>query len=104
MTTTDFAKFGWRERELAADLLKASCDKGFPVDFNDDEVTIMMNQNSGNVFFTNAEFEVCMMNGDDLESFYNCPICGHEGFMDEIDHNEEEEECQEWVKDIKSNF
>jgi len=104
MTTTDFAKFGWRERDLARELLAASIKNGFPEDFEDDEVTIMFNQNSGNVFFTNSEFQVCMMNGDDLESFYSCPICGHEGFMDEIDHSEDDKECQEWIKDIKSNF
>ena len=103
MTTTDFAKFGWRERGMAADLLKASCEKGFPEDFEDNEVTIMMNQNSGNVFFTNAEYQTCMMNGDDLESFYSCPICGHEGFLDEMDHNEDDEECQEYLSDIKEN-
>ena len=103
MTTTDFAKFGYRERELAKDLLTASCKKGFPNDFEVDEVTIMMNQNSGNVFFTNSEYQVCMMNGDDLESFYSCPICGHEGFLDEIEHGEDEEECQEWIKDVKEN-
>lgn len=101
-TTTDFSKFGWRERGLAVDLLKASCEKGFPDNFEDDEVTIMMNQNSGNVFFTNAEFQVAMMNGDDLESFYSCPICGHEGFLDEMDHNEDDEECQEYLNNIKS--
>lgn len=103
MTTTDFAKFGYRERDLAKDLLVASCEKGFPSDFEVDEVAIMLNQNSGNVFFTNSEYQVCMMNGDALESFYSCPICGHEGFMDEIEHSEDDEECQEWTKDIKEN-
>lgn len=102
MTTTDFSKFGARERQLAADLLNASCNKGFPDDFEDDEVTIMMNQNSGNVFFTNADFQVAMMNGDDLESFYFCPQCGHEGFLDEMDHNEDDEDCQEYLNDIKA--
>ena len=38
--TSDFSKFGWRERRMAATLLTASCDQGFPEDFNDDEVTI----------------------------------------------------------------
>ncbi len=102
MTTTDFSKFGWREREMAADLLKASCENGFPEDFEEDEVTIMMNQDSGNVFFTNADFQVAMMNGDDLESFYSCPQCGHEGFLDKMDHNEDDEDYQEYLNDIKA--
>ena len=99
-TTTDFSKFGYREREMAAELLNASIKQGFPEDFEDDETTIMMNQMSGNVFFTNAEYQVAMMNGDNLESFYSCPICGHEGFLDEMGHNEDDEECQEYLKDI----
>jgi hypothetical protein len=102
MTTTDLSKFGWREKEMAAELLLAACKQGLPEDFCDDEVTIMMNQNSGNVFLTNSQDEVAMMNGDDLESFYSCPICGHEGFKDEMEHGEDNEECQEYLKDIKA--
>lgn len=44
----------------------------------------MMNQNSGNVFFTNSEYQVAMMNGDKLESFYSTPYEGREGFADEL--------------------
>jgi hypothetical protein len=83
-TTTNFAEFGWRERKMAAKLLTASCEQGFPSDFEDDEVIIMMNQNSGNVFFTNSEYQVAMMNGDTLESFYTTPYSGHEGFAEDL--------------------
>lgn len=65
-TTTDFSRFGWRERKIAAELLNASIEQGFPDDFEDDGVQIMMNFYSGNVFFTNSEYQVAMMNGDDL--------------------------------------
>lgn len=84
MTTTNFADFGWRERKMAAELLNASCEQGFPADFNDDEVTIVMNRCSGNVFFTNADCQVCMMNGDKLETYYTTPYSGYEGFLDEL--------------------
>jgi hypothetical protein len=80
MTTTNFADFGWQERRMAAELLTASCDQGFPVEFQDDGVVIMMNRYSGNVFFTNSDFQVCMMNGDKLEMFHSCSMCGHEDF------------------------
>jgi hypothetical protein len=98
-TTTDISKFGWRERRMAAELLTASCDNGFPDDFNDDEVTIMMNDQSGNVFLTNSDFQVAMMNGDKLESFYSCPECGHEGFKDEMEHDGGAE-CQRYLTEI----
>ena len=100
-TTTDFADFGQRERGMAEDLLKASRMNGFPEDFYNDKITIMMNLNSGNVFFINSDYQVAMMNGDDLESFYTCPQCGHEGFKDEMEHGEDDDECQEYLKQIK---
>lgn len=84
ITTTDFSRFGWRERKLASELLDASIKQGFPSDFNDDEVQIMMNFNSGNVFFTNSDCQVAMMNGDKLESFYTTPYSGIEGFADDL--------------------
>ena len=84
ITTTDFSKFGYIEREEAENLLKASREQGFPDDFIDDETTIMFNQNSGYVFFTNADYQVAMLNGDKLESFYTCSYCGEEGFRDDL--------------------
>lgn len=100
MITTDLADFGWRERRMAATLLTAMYDQGFPEDFEDDEVVIMMNRNSGNVFLTNSEYQVAMMNGDKLESFYSCPECGHEGFREDMAHGEDNAECQRYLADI----
>ena len=98
-TTTDFSKFGSRERRLAGELLRASENQGFPEDFNADGVTIMMNLNSGNVFFTNEDCQVAMMNGDELESFYSCPNCGNEGFAEEVlTKSGKCKECKEQVK------
>jgi len=97
--TTDFSKFGTRERKLARELLQASEEQGFPEDFNDDEVTIMMNYSSGNVFFTNEDCQVAMMNGDKLESFYSCSNCGNEGFAEEIlTKTGKCKECKEKIK------
>ena len=107
-TTTDLAKFGNREKGMAAELLTALADGKLPEDFNDDEVTVMMNMNSGNVFLTNSDFQVAMMNGDTLESFYSCPDCGHEGFFEEMhpDHHVENQHgdfkgCRDYYRDIK---
>lgn len=84
ITTTDFAKFGYRERKLAEQLLKAWNEQGLPEDFHEDEVVIIMNTNSGNVFLTNSDFQVAMMNGDRLESFYTDFETGEEGFKHEL--------------------
>ena len=84
ITTTDFSKFGYRERKLAEQLLHNWNEQGLPLDFWDEEVIIMMNTHSGNVFLTNSEFQVAMMNGEKLESFYTDPETGEEGFKDDL--------------------
>lgn len=103
--TTDLSKFGNREKAMAADLLNAMTKKGLPEDFNDDEVTVMMNMNSGNVFLTNSDYQVAMMNGDTLESFYSCPQCGCEGFAEDLKTDFKNKNanqcCMDYLKEIE---
>ena len=104
MTTTEnLAEFGARERALLIELLKAWQDQGLPSDFYEDEVRPMMNKHSGNVFLTNSEYQVAMMNGDNLESFYITPYSGVEGFIEELleQFADLHPEDQEYVADIK---
>ena len=84
MTTTNLADFGYRELDMAADLLKAYANGKGPNDFAMDGVTVMMNQDSGNVFLTNDEGQVLMMNGDALEMWHYTPYSGHEGFTEDL--------------------
>ena len=98
IVTTDLAQFGYREKKLAGELL-AAMYKGLPDDFDDSEVTVAMNRNSGFVFLTNAEYQVAMLNDGKLESFYSCPECGHEGFKDEMKHDGNKE-CRRYVREI----
>lgn len=93
-TTTDLSQFGYREKRMAAELLLAMCDQGLPDEFYDDEVTVMMNQNSGNVFLTNSEYQVCMLNGNRLEMWYFCGECGDEGFAEDIEWDSEHGCCK----------
>lgn len=83
-TTTDLTKFGYRERKMAEELLKAWREQGLPEDFYEEEVTIMLNTHSGYVFLTNSEFQVAMLNGDKLESFYTDFETNEEGFKEEL--------------------
>lgn len=69
-TTTNLADFGIRELAKLAELIEAMKEQGLPDDFSDDGVVPMMNKASGNVFLTNSNYEVAMLNGDDIESFY----------------------------------
>lgn len=104
MTTTNLSDFGYRELAMLEELLKAMREQGLPSDFSDDEVVPMMNQNSGNVFLTNSDYQVAMMNGEDLESFYTLSYHGNEGFLDELiidyDNGNIQEEDFEQLADI----
>lgn len=102
IVTSDLSRFGSRERKMAADLLLALNDHGAPPDFDDDGITVSMNTRSGFVFLTNAEYQVAMLNGGKLESFYSCPECGHEGFADEMDH-EGKAACRRYVREVRAN-
>jgi hypothetical protein len=85
-------------------LLRALREQDLPKDFNDSGVHPMLNINSGYVFLTNEDFQVAMMNEDKLESFYSCPNCGHEGFKEDMLHDEDAEDadCQEYLNSIEA--
>ena len=82
--TEDLSEFGSRERKMLRELLQAWEDQGLPKTFDDSAVKPALNKNSGNVFLTNENFDVAMMNGDKLQSFYNTPYNGHEGFLSDL--------------------
>lgn len=98
--TSDLADFGFIELKQLEKLIRAYRQDGLPSDFNNDEFVPMFNKNSGFVFLTNSDFQVAMMNGDKLESFYSCPECGHEGFKEEMAHDEGKG-CREYLREIK---
>ncbi|PZM77294.1 MAG: hypothetical protein DKM50_13355 [Candidatus Margulisiibacteriota bacterium] len=100
ITTTDFSKFGYRERVIVEELLRVWREQGLPEDFWGEEVSIMMNMNSGYVFLTNSEYQVAMMNGDKLESWYTCTNCGHEGFAEDMEHNLDDPDCRDYLLNV----
>lgn len=84
-TTTNLSDFGYRELDIAADLLRALADGNLPDDFYDDGVQLMMNTDSGNVFLTNSDYQVAMLNDDnELESWYYLSYGGNEGFASDL--------------------
>jgi hypothetical protein len=107
MTTTDLSQFGYRELREVKDILVAWLDgSGLPEDFYEDEVTFMFNQNSGNVFLTNSEYQVAMLYGNKLESFYSSPYKGLEGFfielLDEYEYMHHED--KEWFEELAKSL
>jgi hypothetical protein len=108
MTTTNLAEFGNRELKIAAKLLTAYADGNFECPyFMNDGVQVMMNTNSGNVFLTNDDCQVLMMNGNILQGYYSSPYEGHEGFIDELIDMWDEDwhaEDTEWLYILAKDF
>lgn len=84
IVTSDLTKFGYRELDMAGDLLKAYAKNG--CDFLGYDTNVFMNSNSGNVFLADEDGGVGMMNGDKLEQWFSCPECGAEGFDNDEGH------------------
>lgn len=85
IVTDDWSEFGWREKNMAIELLVAWRDDKTERDLDGlyagSGVRAAMNKNSGYVFLTNDEYEAFMLNGDSkLDIHLNCPECGNEGF------------------------
>lgn len=92
--TQDLSKFGYTELEEAGTLLTAYC-KDSP-DFLEEGVAVEYNPNSGCVFLVDSDYNVGMMNGNDLEQWLSCPECGTEGFISDI-IEEGQACCHEWL-------
>ncbi len=108
MTTINLSDFGFRELDMAADLLKAyGNNKNACPYFSSEGVQLMMNQNSGNVFLTDEDANVIMMNGDNLEGFYNSPYSGHEGHFNDLVEaysTNWHDEDKEWLKQLATDL
>jgi len=100
--TKDLTQFGYRELDMAGDLLKAIKTDKDKTEYLGDGVELWFNPDSGNVFLCDEDYNTAMMNGDDLEDFFCCPICGHEGFKEDMPHEGHNAECQEYLRDINA--
>jgi hypothetical protein len=101
--TRDLSCFGFRELKLAAELLSAFKTDKDKTKFLSNGVSVEFNPNSANVFLVDEDCNVAMMNGENLEDWFVCPQCGHEGLLEDIAHKGGKE-CKSWVKEIKGAF
>ena len=93
-----------RERRMVMEILQEWQAHGLPDDFSGvgSGVKFAFNRNSGNVFLVNDEYQVAMLNGGKLESFYTSPYAGREGFFEELalEYADMHEDDQEWMREI----
>ena len=107
--TNDMSLFGYRELEMARDLLDAYINNN-NTEYLNDGVQIMFNQNSGNVFFSDEDYNVAMVTYDSagkgsLEDWFYTPYEGHEGFMDDLllEYDNMHKEDQEYINSIRNS-
>lgn len=104
--TRDLSKFGYRELDMAGDLLKA-IKNGLPEDFDDQGIAVEFNPNSGNVFLVNEDFQVAMVDDEgNLYSFYSTPYAGLEGSFEDLaeEYKDMHTEDQEYMRDLQQYY
>lgn len=91
-----------RERRMVLEILQAWESGGLPKDFDDRGVRLAFNRSSGNVFLVNEEYQVAMVESICLESFYNSPYEGREGFFTDLlsEYPSMHPEDQEWFREL----
>lgn len=101
MNTQDLGKFGFRELDIAGDILKALANPSKTTQADDlemgDGVKLEFNPNSGNVFIVDEDGNTAMMNDTVLENWIYCPSCNFEGFKNEF----KKDKCPECKKKYK---
>ena len=95
IVTSDWGKFGYKEREEAKELLSHIKEIE-----TDGKVEVFFNTHSGYVFLSDENYKTWMMNRGNIEEWYNCPYCGHEGFLEDMKHEPEDEECTRYMEEI----
>jgi len=102
MNTRDISKFGHRERQEAAELLKlygsrndeSSLEGGVNVEFN---------PNSGHVFLVDEDYNVAMEFEGKLVDWVYCPDCGFEDYKPEFRCNAVKKCCLTFYRERYGN-
>ena len=87
--TRNLADFGHRERQSASELMGAlntSNDKTGML--SNHGVAVEFNPMSAMVFLVDEDFNVAIMEGDELVDFISCPNCGNEGTKSDLEDTE----------------
>lgn len=93
IVTSDWSDFGHIEIEEAKNLLSHIKEiEAYG------KVEVQFNRNSGCVFLVDEDYNVWMMNGDDIEEWFTCSYCGHEGFLEDFKHDPDNKDCIENMK------
>ena len=98
MNTKDLNEFNDNQLKIASELKKEYYKNKEMLTYN---VHAELNIYDGRVYFVDEWYNVVMFNNNVLSYWYTCPICGHEGFLEDMEHNENDKECQEYLNEIR---
>ena len=96
-----------RKRKRRSITILKAIKKGLPSDFDREGIKVGFNKNSGNVFLTNAEYQVAMVDDEgNLYSFYSSPYEGKEGSYEDLkeEYDDMHPEDQEWFDDLSKSL
>ena len=87
--TTDLSRFGHRERLILQKMLEAWINHGLPEGFDYDGVLAEFDADNGFLFFVNSlEERISLTDSGKLEIWNQCRCCGHEGFLEDCQLND----------------
>ena len=83
------SKFNSAERHLADKLERVWKTQGLPQGFSPEGAHIRRDSHSTKpfVYVRNKSSQMCMLNKDRLEIYYQCPECHNEGFKGSLPHS-----------------
>ena len=97
--TRDLAKFGAREIEEARQLMNAFALKNKTQYFGTEGVAVEFNPMSGKVFLVDEDYQVAVVEGEDLVDFITCGECGYEGTLDDYAYDQPNGNANECCKE-----
>lgn len=96
--TENLSDFGYVELDDAIKILNSLKEYGLPDGFEDSNVRLAFNSNSGYVFLTNDDYQVCMSDdGKELYIWHETPS-GFEGSLEDL-VQEYQEDPEGWEDD-----
>lgn len=99
--TRNLMDFGIRELRLTARLLSLFKTDNDKTALLGDTISPEFNPESGYVFLIDADFNVAMLNGEELQDWHRCPECGVEGFLDDVERSPSPC-CKQYTKQFQS--
>ena len=98
MNTKDLNEFNYDQRKIARKLKNEYHKNKEMLTYN---VHAELNIYDGRVYLVDEWYNVVIFNNNVLSHWYSCPICGHEEFLEDMEHNKDNEECQEYLNKIR---